>query len=60
MTKRDYNNFKNKVAQLNNLIEIVDSSPEKYNSLIDCKNHDEVVELAREWGYEIGKRWGEY
>ena len=60
MTKRDYNNFINKVDQLNKLIEEVNSSTEKYQLLIDCKNHDEVVQLAREWGYQIGKRWGEY
>ena len=28
-------------------------------TLIECKTHKQVVELAREWGFEIGRRWGE-
>ena len=59
MSKKDYEVFLFKVDQLNQLIESVHNSPEKYKLFISCKSHDEVVELAKEWGYEIGKRWGE-
>ena len=60
MTKKDYDNFLYKVDQLNKLIELVNKSPEKYRLIISCRTHKEVVDLANEWGYQIGKRWGEY
>ena len=59
MSKKDYESFLYKIDQLNKLIELINTSPEKYNLIISCKTHDDVVELTREWGYEIGKRWGE-
>tara|TARA_Y100001968_G_C19298442_1_gene687796 strand:- start:704 stop:886 length:183 start_codon:yes stop_codon:yes gene_type:complete len=60
MSKKDYEAFLYKVDQLNNLVKLLNESPEKYKLFINCKNHHEVVELANKWGYEIGKRWGEY
>ena len=60
MTKKDYQIFLNKIDQLNRLVELINSSPEKYKLFIKCKTHQEVVDLADKWGYEIGKRWGEY
>ena len=59
MSKKDYENFLYKIDQLNQLVELINNSPEKYNSFISCKTHDDVVDLAKQWGYEIGKRWGE-
>ena len=59
MSKKDYENFKLKIDQLNKIVELVDKSPEKYKLFISCKTHDDVLELAKKWGYEIGKRWGE-
>ena len=41
------------------MVELINNCPEKYELVIRCKTHDDVVELAKEWGYEIGKRWGE-
>ena len=52
--------FLHKVDQLNKLVRLINCSPERYKLFIKCKNHDEVVKLANEWGFEIGKRWGEY
>ena len=60
MAKKDYERFLFKVDQLNQLVEVINNSPEKYQLIINCKTHDDVVELAKHWGYEIGKRWGEY
>tara|TARA_Y100001968_G_scaffold320833_1_gene354372 strand:- start:517 stop:699 length:183 start_codon:yes stop_codon:yes gene_type:complete len=60
MTIKDYQGFLNKIQQLNNLVDLVENSPEKYSLLTKCKTHNEVVSLARNWGYEIGKQWGEY
>ena len=59
MAKEDYERFLYKIDQLNQFIESIKNSPEKYQSIISCKTHDDVVELAKQWGYEIGKRWGE-
>ena len=60
MSKQDFNRFLYKIDQLNRLVELVNKSPEKYKLIISCNTHEEVVELAKQWGYEIGKRWGEY
>ena len=59
MSINDYERFLFKINQLNQLVELINKSPEKYKLFISCKTHDEVVELAKLWGYEIGKRWGE-
>ena len=60
MTKKDYQGFLNKIDQLNKLVQLINNSPEKYQSIIKCQSHQEVVELSKKWGFEIGKRWGEY
>ena len=60
MTIRDYEKFLYKIDQLNKLVELIDHSSEKYHLFIKCKNHQEVVELAKKWGFDIGKRWGEF
>ena len=59
MSIKDYESFLFKIDQLNKLVDLLNNSPEKYKLFIRCKTHDDVVELAKQWGYEIGKRWGE-
>ena len=59
MSKKDYERFLFKIDQLNKLVDLVNKSPEKYKIMINCKTHDDVVQVAKQWGYEIGKRWGE-
>ncbi len=59
MAKEDYERFLYKIDQLNQFVELIKNSPEKYQLILNCKTHDDVVELAKQWGYEIGKRWGE-
>ena len=59
MSKKDYEMFLHKIDQLNQLVELINKSPEKYKLIISCETHSDVVELAKKWGYEIGKRWGE-
>ena len=59
MGKKDYERFLYKIDQLNQLVKLIDSSPEKYQLIIRCETHDDVVKIAKEWGYEIGKRWGD-
>tara|TARA_Y100001968_G_C18929782_1_gene513704 strand:+ start:58 stop:240 length:183 start_codon:yes stop_codon:yes gene_type:complete len=60
MTKEDYERFLYKIDQLNKLVELINGSPERYQSFIKCETHEEVIELANKWGYQIGRRWGEY
>jgi len=59
MSKKDYEKFLFKIDQLNQLVELINNSPEKYQLITSCKTHEEVVDLAKQWGYEIGRRWGE-
>ena len=59
MTKKDYDQFLYKIDQLNKLIDTINQSPEKYQLIIKCNTHQDVVELAKQWGYEIGRRWGD-
>jgi hypothetical protein len=60
MSKQDFERFLYKIDQLNRLVELINKSSERYELIISCKTHEEVVELAKQWGFEIGKRWGEY
>ena len=59
MTKKNLERFLYKIDQLNKLVELINKSPEKYSLIIKCKTHEDVVKLAKKWGYDIGKRWGE-
>ena len=59
MTKKNYELFLFKIDQLNQLVRLIKDSPEKYELIIECKTHNEVVQLAKKWGFEIGRRWGE-
>ncbi len=59
MSKKDYERFLFKIDQLNQFVKLIESSPEKYELIIRCKTHEDVVGIAKTWGYEIGKRWGE-
>tara|TARA_Y100001968_G_scaffold92471_1_gene83153 strand:- start:486 stop:668 length:183 start_codon:yes stop_codon:yes gene_type:complete len=60
MSKRDYEKFLLKIENLNKLVELINDSPDKYQLFINCRTHQEVIELATKWGFEIDKRWGEY
>ena len=60
MSKKDLNNFLNKIEQLNQIAELIENNPSKKILLSKCKNHEEVIRLTSEWGFDIGKRWGEY
>ena len=60
MTKKDYDKFLEKIEKLNQLVELINGSTEKYTLITSCKTHEDVVNLAKKWGYEIGKRLGEY
>ncbi len=60
MSDKDLGNFLKKIEQLNQIAELIKNNPSKKLSLSKCQNHDEVIKLTTEWGFDIGKRWGEY
>ena len=59
MAEDDLLRFLDKVQQLQQLVESLKHEPERRKRLADCNDHNSVVELARQWGFEIGRRWGE-
>ena len=59
MTKKDLDNFINKIDQLNKILLLIEKFPQKKEELSKCSNHEEVIKLTKSWGFEIGKRWGE-
>ncbi len=59
MSSKDLKQFLKKVEDLNDMVRSLDKFPDRKGNLAACKNHEEVVELAKSWGYEIGRRWGE-
>ena len=60
MKKRVYELFLYKIDQINKLVDLIKELTEKYQLFIRCKNHKELLNLANKWGFNIGKRWGEY
>ena len=60
MSDKDLNKFLKKIEQLNQIVEIIKNNPKKRKLLSNCKNHEDVIKLTSKWGFEIGKRWGEY
>ena len=59
MAEADLQRFLHKVQQLDALVASLETNPQRREALIACSDHNQVVRLARTWGYEIGKRWGE-
>ena len=60
MAERDLVNFLKKIEQLNKISELIETNPTKKKELSACNNHEDVINLTSKWGFEIGKRWGEY
>ena len=59
MTEQDLSRFLHKVDQLQQLVQSLDGDDHRRQSLAACTSHNEVVALARSWGFEIARRWGE-
>ncbi len=60
MAEKDLARFLKKIDQLNQLAESLEENPERLETLSACRDHNEVVRLARSWGFEIGRRWGDF
>lgn len=59
MSSEELKRFIFKVNQLNKLLESLESVPGRKESLEACHTHEEVVDLAGSWGFDIGRRWGD-
>ena len=59
MAEQDLHRFLDKVQQLQKMVHSLEELPERRELLAACSDHNQVVQLARSWGFEIGRRWGE-
>lgn len=59
MAEADLRQFLSKVSQLNTLVAMSETDPGLRRALRNCESHQEVVNLARGLGLEIGRRWGD-
>ena len=59
MTEENLEKFLEKVDQLQRMVQTLDDIPGRRESLAGCIDHNQVVHLAKSWGFEIGRRWGD-
>ena len=59
MSESDLLRFLDKVDQLQQLVRSLDCDSRRRQALSACSDHNQVVALARDWGFDIGRRWGE-
>ena len=59
MAERDLLRFLEKISQLQALASEVERDPSRRSELASCTDHNQVIQLTRAWGYDIGRRWGE-
>ena len=59
MAEQDLIRFLNKISQLQSLADRVKQDASSREQLAACADHNQVVQLAQSWGFDIGRRWGE-
>lgn len=59
MADADLEQFLEKIRQLNAFVALSERHADLREALRRCTHHNEVVALARNHGFEIGRRWGE-
>lgn len=59
VAEADLQRFLHKVEQLNALVASLDNDPARRAAFAACSDHNQVVQLAQVWGFDIGRRWGE-
>ena len=59
LAEKDLQRFLKKVNHLNGLVQSLHEHPERRQQLAACDDHNSVVQLARSWGFEIARRWGD-
>ena len=60
MAADDLERFLEKIRHLNAFIALSERDPALREALLQCSHHNDVVTLARNRGFEIGRRWGEH
>lgn len=59
MAEAQLQQFLQKIQQLNAFVALSEAQPELRQALRDCSNHHDVVQLAAQFGFDIGRRWGD-
>ena len=59
MAEAQLQQFLEKVRQLNAFVALSEAKPELRQNLVDCNSHHQVVSLAAQHGFSIGRRWGD-
>ncbi|MEY3545326.1 MAG: hypothetical protein RLZZ106_608 [Cyanobacteriota bacterium] len=59
MAEAQLQQFLEKVRQLNAFVALSEAQPALREALRACDQHHEVVALAAQHGFEIGRRWGD-
>lgn len=59
MAEADLAQFLAKVRALQAFVAASEASPDLRERLVACSDHHQVVSLARSFGFEIGRRWGD-
>lgn len=59
MSKKDLQQFLLKVQQLQEMVVSLEEIPGRRDLLEACEDHNQVVALAKSWGFDIGRQWGE-
>ena len=59
MAEAQLRQFLDKVRQLNAFVALSEAQPALREALRACDQHHEVVALAAQHGFEIGRRWGD-
>ena len=59
MAEKDLERFLQKIEHLNLIVELINKNQSLRKELSNCKNHQDVINLTRKWGFTIDKRWGE-
>ena len=59
MAEEDLKLFLRKVEHLTKMVDSLESIPGRRDLLVQCNTHEEVINLAKSWGYDIGRRWGD-
>lgn len=59
MAEAQLQQFLEKVRQLNAFVALSEADPAFRQRLSDCAHHQQVVDLASSFGFDIARRWGE-
>lgn len=59
MAEEDLQRFLQKVRDLQAFVAASEADPALRQRLTECSQHQQVVDLARSEGFEIGRRWGD-